>query len=267
VRVERGLVRAEDAKKIFAVLHGGKANDPADKASRPSASPLSARLVEDLTAERTAALRAVMMDNPTTALTALAHALALALFYPYNTAVKSCLDVRVVSRDLEASAELIATSKAALEVQARHAQWQTRLPEKPCDLFAWLTAQDQATVIALITYATAVSVDAVHSKPDRADGRLATADALAVAVGLDMAQWWQPTRERYLGRVSKSLILEAVAEGVTKQAAENLATLKKDALALRAEERLHGSGWLPEILRSAPVAFDEDADPALMAAE
>jgi hypothetical protein len=34
------------------------------------------------------------------------------------------------------------------------------------------------------------------------------ADQLAVAVALDMAQWWQPTVGGYLGRVSKTLICE-----------------------------------------------------------
>lgn len=50
----------------------------------------------------------------------------------------------------------------------------------------------------------------------------------------------------------KARILEAVHEGVTKEAAENLANLKKDPLAAEAEQRLSGTGWLPAILR-APV--------------
>jgi len=262
VLVERGLIRAEDAKRIFAVLEGGKGREPADRAS-----PLSARLVEDLTAERTAALRAVLMDNQKTALAALAHALALGVFYPYDFEAKSCLDVRLVSRDLETSAVFISKGAAAALLQTRHLQWQTRLPENAADLFGWLLAQDEATLINLITYCTSMSVDAVQAKQDRADcPHLVNADALATSVGLDMAQWWEPTPERYLGRVPKSLILEAVAEGVSKQTAENLVTLKKDALALRAEERLKGKGWLPTILRS-PVPALADDDPALMAAE
>jgi ParB family chromosome partitioning protein len=68
---------------------------------------------------------------------------------------------------------------------------------------------------------------------------------------LDMAQWWKPTKERYLGRVSKGLILEAVREGVSPAAAQSLEKLKKDQLVARAEERLAGKGWVPSILRSA----------------
>ena len=207
------------------------------------------------------------MDNQKTALAALAHALALDIFYPYDFEAKPCVDVRLVSRELETSAVFVSQGQAAALLQTRHSQWQTLLPEKAADFFGWLLVQDEQTILTLITYCTALSVNAVQGKQDRANcPRLATADALAASVGLDMAQWWEPTPERYLGRVSKSLILEAVAEGVSKQAAENLVTLKKDALALRAQERLKGKGWLPTILRSPVPAFVAD-EPMLEAAE
>ena len=66
-----------------------------------------------------------------------------------------------------------------------------------------------------------------------------------------MAEYWQPTAEGYFGRVSKQQTLAAVNEGAGKEAAENLAKLKKDELAKEAEKRLKGSGWLPAILRAA----------------
>ena len=49
-----------------------------------------------------------------------------------------------------------------------------------------------------------MSIDAVRGKQDRRNClRLAHADELATALGLDMALWWEPTKTRYLGRVSK----------------------------------------------------------------
>jgi ParB family chromosome partitioning protein len=77
------------------------------------------------------------------------------------------------------------------------------------------------------------------------------ADRLAATLGLDMAQWWQPTASSFFGRVPKVRILEAVTEARSKQTADNLAKLKKDVLAQRAEEKLTGTGWLPSVLRSA----------------
>jgi ParB family chromosome partitioning protein len=53
----------------------------------------------------------------------------------------------------------------------------------------------------------------------------------------------------YLGRVTKSRILEAVREGVGEGAAQLIDHLKKGDMAREAERLLDGSGWLPEPLR------------------
>ena len=106
--------------------------------------------------------------------------------------------------------------------------WRQRLPEMAEGLWDWLLAQDTATRLDLLAYCAALSVDAVERAHERGrDGRLQHADRLAAALGLDMAEWWQPTAESYLGRVSKARILAAVAEGVSPQAAENLASSKR----------------------------------------
>jgi ParB family transcriptional regulator, chromosome partitioning protein len=105
-----------------------------------------------------------------------------------------------------------------------------------------LLAQDGGTVTGLLAYCVASAV-----KPVR-DPR---ADQLATALSLDMAQWWQPTVAGYLGRVSKTLICEAVTEGASAQAAENLAAMKKADMADHAARLLAGTGWLPAMLRAA----------------
>ncbi len=74
---------------------------------------------------------------------------------------------------------------------------------------------------------------------------------LATALALDMTQWWQPSVTGYLGRVPKTLILEAVTEGKGASAAENIATLKKGEMAERAAQLLTGTNWLPPMLRAA----------------
>jgi ParB family chromosome partitioning protein len=66
-----------------------------------------------------------------------------------------------------------------------------------------------------------------------------------------MAVSWKPTAANYFGRVSKERILEAVAEAVSKEAADNIKSLKKSAMADAAELRMAHSGWLPLILRGA----------------
>jgi ParB family chromosome partitioning protein len=81
---------------------------------------------------------------------------------------------------------------------------------------------------------------------------LSHADRLAEAVGLDVAAaGWSPTADNYFGRVTKARIVEAVREAKGETAAQLIEHLKKSAMALRAEELLAGSGWIPEPLRTA----------------
>src|SRR4029077_4297638 len=116
-------------------------------------------------------------------------------------------------------------SPAAKQLAERHQAWRTQLPEQIEGLADWLIRQDMQTLIGLLAYCVAATV-----KPDRTDAFT----ALAGAVSLDMTQWWQPTAANYLGRVSKALILEAVTEGVSPNAAANLASLKKGDMATTA---------------------------------
>ncbi|WP_446913906.1 hypothetical protein, partial [Klebsiella pneumoniae] len=80
-------------------------------------------------------------------------------------------------------------------------------------------------------------VNALFEKVDRYGGaglsqnglerRMAQADRLARAVGLDMAEaGWTPTADNYLGRVTKARILEAVREAKGEQAAQLIDHLK-----------------------------------------
>jgi len=249
--IEPGLIRREDD-----VDHRRGATTAADGATAKrsrrehNGSPaLPERLVEDLTAHRTAALRTVLAGNPETALAAVVHALALRLFYGYGA--DSCLALRADSSELRASADGMEDSAAAKAFAERQDGWRRRLPEAAEDLWSWLLGQDAALRLDLLAFCAGYAVDAVARRHDGAgSGRLVHADQLAAALSLDMAQWWEASASSYLGRVSKARILEAVAEGVSPQAAENLAKLKKDALVAQAGERLAGTGWLPAILRA-----------------
>lgn len=244
VAILRGLVRPGDE------IDSEEEATP-DSSVKAAPKLLSDKLVEELTAHRTAALRALLSGNSDIALTAVVHALAFPLFYdPFDTA--SCLGLRVDSASLRSSAEGIDETAASVALSERFADWQSRLPKEAEGLWPWLSTQSIGVRLDLLAFCAGCSVNALKKPHDREDGgRLAHADCLAGALGLDMAQWWQPTAANYLARVSKSHILEAVAEAVSPSAAENLGTMKKDALVAEAERRLSGTGWLPPVLRAS----------------
>jgi hypothetical protein len=60
IEIERGLIRPEDRHEMPSAAGGDRGETPPS----PARSALPDRLVEDLTAHRTAALRAMLADNP-----------------------------------------------------------------------------------------------------------------------------------------------------------------------------------------------------------
>jgi ParB family transcriptional regulator, chromosome partitioning protein len=113
-----------------------------------------------------------------------------------------------------------------------------------------LLDQDQSVVIDLLAFCIGQTVHAVQLPHDaRTEPRFVAADQLAKAVNLDMADWWTPTGETYLGRVKKDQILEAISEGTSETNLEDLRKMKKAELVAAAERRLTQSRWLPQVLR------------------
>lgn len=248
-RIERGFIRPEHDSRP-----GKQAKARAARAKGETA-PLSEKLVAELTAHRTLALRDSLGKAPELALTALVHALAAATFFPHDGKL-SCVRVTPQSLYLGGHASGIADTPVAERIEERHRQWAEQMPEDSTGLWEFVRDMQPGQQLALLAHCVGLTVDAVKIPKSCNPAAEAHADALSHALGFDMAAVWTPTTANYLGRVSKDRILEAVREGVSKEAADNLASLKKQAMAEAAEQRLSGKGWVPPVLRipSAPVA-------------
>jgi len=244
-RIERGFVRREDDPR-----KGGKAEDgTGSESGKTSKDDLPARLVAELTAYRTVALANELAQQPGLALTAVVHALAIQTFYPSADGA-SCLKLNAKKAYLQPHAEKIADNQAMIDIEARDAAWEKRLPEDPADLWGFILTLLESERLELLAHCISLTLDAVRTPIGSADSQRHV-DTLATALNLDMAVYWQPTAAGYFGRIAKQHILQAVREGVSPQAAENIAKLKKPAMAERAEKLLSGKGWLPELLCNA----------------
>ena len=123
-------------------------------------------------------------------------------------------------------------------------------------LWVWLEGLDDASRAALLAHCISFGVNALYERGDRYGAgvsphsvrqRIAQADRVAIAVGLDLVEaGWRPTIDNYLGRVTKARILEAVREGKGEMAAQLIEHLKKGDMAREAERLLADAGWLPE---------------------
>jgi ParB family chromosome partitioning protein len=244
-----GEIRAVDP--IAALSADGTQADDSEP-EEEGLKPLSERLVMELTAHRTLALRDALANNPDVAFHAALHALVLQSFWRYPA--ESCLEIRAESRTPAVQAPGLKECLSAKTIEERHAGWEKQLPDKPDLLWEVLGDFDHDSRMALFAHCVSLTVYAVHESWNRAPGGRRHADQIASAVALDMAAaGWTPTAENYLNRVPKARILEAVTEARGPQMAELIEGLKKSDMAEQAERLLAGTHWLPEPLRTPGV--------------
>ncbi len=225
-----------------------------------SEKPLPDRLLSELTAYRTLALRDAVANNPHAAMTALLHKLCLDTFR--KSGADSCLEVSVRPVSFAIQPTDLKDSLPARSIADRHEYWKAGLPKDDDALWNWLAELDDTSRGELLAHCVSAGVNALYERGDRhgapgisvrgVDRRLAHADRLARAVGLDMAAaGWRPTADNYLSRVTKLRILDAVREAKGEHAARLIDHLKKGDMAKEAARLLDGTGWLPEPLRLA----------------
>ncbi|MBV9984900.1 ParB/RepB/Spo0J family partition protein [Bradyrhizobium sp.] len=236
----------------------------AEEEDEDVAKPLPDRLITELTAHRTLALRDALAESPAIAFQAVLHNFVLTAFYQFASS-GSCLEIRLHTPTFPTQAPGLRESVSAKAVEARHESWKARLPKRETDLWEALTALDGTAQASLFAHCASFAVNALYEPASRYNqgpvtthsvrSRLDQADVLARAIGLDMVQaGWRPTVENYLGRVTKPRILEAVREAKGESSAGLIDHLKKTDMAREAERLLESSGWLPEPLRLADVA-------------
>lgn len=253
--IERGLVRPGDMPKASkskgksAAAGSGKAD-----ADEPGISDLSAGLIEDLTAQRSAALAAELMDAPITALAALVYTLTGDIFDNGTATDVISIDVKTMYYP-----DSMDNAPAIQKLNERHKSWAKLIPDDDDKRWKWCMKQSQENLTELLALCAALSVNAVQSKRTYGD-RQPNALQLATELKLDMAKWYTPTAENYFNRVGKAQILEAIDDMKDEHKCGGMldaAKAKKSECAEFAEHRVmklmseEGRTWLPPFLRQS----------------
>ncbi|MBV9762468.1 MAG: ParB/RepB/Spo0J family partition protein [Acidobacteriaceae bacterium] len=257
-----GLLRKEDEAQLRAQVRNEPSDNPKfereaehgsagivsleEQTEKPA---YSAALVEALTTYKTAAIAAELSQNSHVALAAVVHAHVLRVFgldlHVYRAG--SCLQLSGNTPNLLQAKG----SKASLVLEDQRVSWLSRLPHGEKTVWHWCIEQDDATLVRLLAFLAATSLDAIEQpKPQDSGSRIAHANAVAAALCMDMTQWFTPTAENFFDRISKTRICEALREA-GKDGGPSRESMKKGELSRLAEQEIATSGWLPEPLRIA----------------
>ena len=254
----RGLLREADRKALEASQRkarkdaSARSELEAAKQDSGAAAPtrttgeLSEALTRRLAAHRTAALQAMLVGNGQVALAALANTLLRRVFAEDYGSDRPAMQISATAsaHALLSVADDLKGSRAFQAVEEAKGRWRERLPEQRGEWFAWLVGLPQDELLDLIGLCAALTVNALPSVNAAHD-----ANAIARVVGLDMADWWEPTAEGFLNHVSKAQIVQALKEAGPDLARDGLGGMKKDVLVNTAVGRLRGMRWLPAALR------------------
>jgi ParB family chromosome partitioning protein len=230
--ISRGLVQETEAPE------GPDA--PGRQSKRLPRDGYSDGIVLDLSAHRTAALRAVVADRPALALQLLLHAFVEQLLFTGRGC--SCLTIHASEVSLEGASPSVGEGRAAEMLEAQQARWTETLPSAD-QVWDWLGALESDRRLELLAHCVARTISTLE-RPGQSTGR--DAARLMTAANLDMSSWWRPTVANFFGRLNKAEILAAVAEGVSPSDARHLEGAKKDVMAIKAEKLLAPTNWVPK---------------------
>lgn len=263
LRMERGRVKAADRKAAAAAqgdsgaIVGGRETE---SAGRPKGDTVSDALRRSLLGHRNLAVQNVIAERPDAAKILLAC-----------WTVKQIRDsAREVPTDLSLSNggygygtrtyHPITDDAGKAKADALVVACKTAIKDLPtADGKLWdaLSEMKPAQLDKLIALGVALTVSVNEEHKGLTAKLLETLD-------FDMAEHFEPTADNYLGRVSKTLIVEALTEAkqIKGEAdATALLAMKKGALAAEAEKRLAGTGWVPKGIRSPKPKAKKQAEP------
>lgn len=247
VTVQRGVVLCADEKiKEKEASTGQKPEkvDPLDAVSVP--------LLTRLSSERTLAVQAALLQQPQKAVALMVWKMCNSVFHT-TTSVKEpfCITVSVSHYALTREAPDGENSIAFQAIQAEKERLEALLPENwRKDMTAFFSL-DGKTLMELMTFCTACSIDGVQKKDEFGRKHQSPLDLLETAIHFDLRDWWKPTADNLFSHMTQPHIVQSISQAGLTGAALDAAKMKKKDAAEHAEHFLTQVRWIPEWMTCA----------------
>ncbi|WP_395306072.1 ParB/RepB/Spo0J family partition protein [Enterobacter sp. ECC-019] len=245
--VQRGVVLRADEKikeKETSTDQKPEKVDPLDAVSVP--------LLTRLSSERTLAVQAALLQHPQKAVALMVWKMCNSVFHT-TTSVKEpfCISVSVSHYALTREAPDGENSIAFQAIQAEKERLEALLPENwRKDMTAFFSL-DGKTLMALMTFCTACSIDGVQKKDEFGRKHQSPLDLLETAIHFDLRDWWKPTADNLFSHMTQPHIVQSISEAGLTGAALDAAKMKKKDAAEHAEHFLTQVRWIPDWMTCA----------------
>lgn len=216
-----------------------KIENPVDSISEP--------LLKKMSSERTLAVQAALMQQPQKAVALMVWRLCSCVFDYGGMSTRHPFEMRVTEHhsSLVSDSPAGKTGKAWQTLMQEKARLQAQLPEGWSKDFTTFFTLDGETLMSLMAFCTASSVNGVQTR-EYGHTRRSDLDGVETAIGFDMREWWTSTADNFLSLLSKQQIVDALNEAGKTGAAADATKMKKKDAAEHAEHALAQTRWVPE---------------------
>lgn len=225
--------------------------------SKPDvAEGISVPLLKKMSSERTLAVQAALVQQPEKAVALMVWRLCSCVFdYCNTTRHPFVMRLEVHHSGLTSEAPTGKNGQAWLCLMQEKARLEALLPEGWKKDYTTFFTLDGQTLMSLMAFCTACSVDGVQTRTMRQTTQ-SDLDGVETALRFHLRDWWQPTAANFLGFLSKNQIVAALKEAGLSDAASDAEKMKKGDAASHAEQCLSATRWVPAWMRSPDAQPD-----------
>ncbi|MDN0154488.1 ParB/RepB/Spo0J family partition protein [Klebsiella pneumoniae] len=252
-KVQEAVADGQESTGTQASLHVVSRSTP------DAAEGISLPLLKKMSSERTLAVQAELVRQPQKAVALMVWRLCSCVFhYCITTRHPFVMNLGVHHSSLTSEAPTGENGQAWQSLMQEKARLEALLPEGWKNDFTTFFALDGQTLMSLMAFCTACSVDGVQTR-EHGHTRRSDLDGVEAALGFHLRDWWQPTADNFLGLLSKNQIVAALNDAGLTGAASDAEKMKKGDAASHAEQWLSGTRWVPGWMQSPDAATPEEA--------